>query len=514
MSSMLAFFRFVRPRPRKRKHDPDATQDGQEERAYKRMALEHGIADLDDDHGQTTGRQIRAREVIDLEDNQEERAETPQRLPREILIIEDDDNPQTKGTGSEQDPITLIDWTTGNIILPDDNGACYVIPDDDDVEDGDRHCSDNGDDEHDHDYHDHHFDNDNGNDDVDDDISYPRYNTLSPSWLIMASPSPEAPSQDDNVWTSPSSCRTPSTPLVVMGGEREQSPNDDEILILDDDVDYTYSQDWSTVKREIEEQNPDIGLSKGRGDGFALRTPRPCQTSGIDGSGRCLDGRSRVDDDGLTKDSELLPITPQKAGKSGTKRRVILTEEQKRVRRLDLVNRKTLFYFKHGPRNLRLLRERVARFRQDHAETKGEQECWLYSGAVRRGQRTLSINVRFHDEANPSKTLEYSVNAGYVSMMVDGLMTEEYKKGIIQHAWHASHLCGNWTCTNPRHIVAEAGLVNVDRNWCFHGKKQSCTHSPRCMTHLRIEPQPGTLEHVQAQQRSQPEREVVGDWPY
>lgn len=61
-------------------------------------------------------------------------------------------------------------------------------------------------------------------------------------------------------------------------------------------------------------------------------------------------------------------------------------------------------------------------------------------------------------------------------------LTEIQIAGIIDHAWHASHLCSNSTCLNWRHFWIESGSTNGSRRRCHRiGFRGKYPHFPRCM---------------------------------
>lgn len=70
-------------------------------------------------------------------------------------------------------------------------------------------------------------------------------------------------------------------------------------------------------------------------------------------------------------------------------------------------------------------------------------------------------------------------------LLINDLMTKDQKQGFIDHRWHLSHLCGNWTCFNWHHMTVEPGSINVGRNGCFP-YKNTCKHDPPCMKSKKI----------------------------
>jgi hypothetical protein len=457
----------------------------------KRQASSQEVIDLADDRQDTPlRRQMLGRKVINIEDYQELLpAENQPLAPAKVDLTSGkeiyDGHPETRGSGSKYNPYTFVEWTGDGVIAAVDQGAHFNLVSDDEEE----HVK----------------------------VQRPVSLTRSPSPLFVprslslrCTPRTdlEVHVSDNLGWPSPSSSRTVSPAPTCEGYEEAKYPDDDYIVILDDEDDvsgeYTYSQDWTTVKIEPEDNVSNFSSSRVLEEVAGLPTPASSQESENDMCEKHWNGLRVINNETLARLEEDLPNMPKKAGKLPINLQISLTEDQKLTKKALLVAKKTTFYFQWGPKNLPQLRNRIARFRQDHPENRGKDECWLYSGSVREGQGALETSVIFREEEHPFRRFLYTVNIAYLSMMVDGYMTDEFKYGIIHHAWHASHLCGNWTCTNPRHIIAEDGGYNSGRNPCFHGKNNNCTHSPPCRKHLRVEPQPGTREYFQALKPGEP----------
>ena len=109
-------------------------------------------------------------------------------------------------------------------------------------------------------------------------------------------------------------------------------------------------------------------------------------------------------------------------------------------------------------------------------------DCWLHPSppAARSNGRPMgTIQCVFHwtDSSGNHKLI---VNIGLVTLIVKGQLTEEQMKGYVKESWHLSHLCGNWTCCNWRHMTVESGRINNSRNQCFP-MIGHCSHKPPCM---------------------------------
>lgn len=112
----------------------------------------------------------------------------------------------------------------------------------------------------------------------------------------------------------------------------------------------------------------------------------------------------------------------------------------------------------------------------------GSDDCWLHPSPPpdrRNGRPTGTIQCRFlwKDSSGNHRLM---VNVGFVLLIVQSQLSEEQKQGYVSESWHLSHLCGNWTCCNWRHMTVESGRINNSRNQCFpiHGY---CWHKPPCM---------------------------------
>ena len=117
---------------------------------------------------------------------------------------------------------------------------------------------------------------------------------------------------------------------------------------------------------------------------------------------------------------------------------------------------------------------------------RSDDDCWLHPSpppARRNGRPMGTIQcVFFWTDSSGNHKLR--VNIGFVALIVERQLTEEQKEGYVNESWHLSHLCGNWTCCNWRHMTVECGRTNVSRNKCF-GSVGRCSHEPPCMKHRK-----------------------------
>lgn len=111
-----------------------------------------------------------------------------------------------------------------------------------------------------------------------------------------------------------------------------------------------------------------------------------------------------------------------------------------------------------------------------------KDDCWLHPSpplACRNGRPpgTIQCNFVWKDSVGNHKL---HVNLGMVALVAEHQLTEEQMEGYVNKSWHLSHLCGNWTCCNWRHMTVESGRINNSRNQCFRDATQ-CLHDPQCM---------------------------------
>jgi len=119
--------------------------------------------------------------------------------------------------------------------------------------------------------------------------------------------------------------------------------------------------------------------------------------------------------------------------------------------------------------------------------SEDEGGCWLHpSPPIYKGKATGVISKDFGWYQNGLRHV-LRVNIGIVALLTARQLTTKEKEGYIENAWHLSHLCGNWTCCNWRHLTLEAGRINLDRNVCFK-RSAVCQHVPACMKHLKKDP--------------------------
>ena len=126
------------------------------------------------------------------------------------------------------------------------------------------------------------------------------------------------------------------------------------------------------------------------------------------------------------------------------------------------------------------MESRVDGFNRLFDPKRSEHDCWLFPSPPEvngRPRGTIRITLSWKTE---SDSCSIGVNYGIVALLVEDSLTVKQKEGFIHKAWQLSHLCGNWTCCNPRHFTVESASINIGRNRCFRSRGP-CHHSPACM---------------------------------
>ncbi|KAI9778844.1 MAG: hypothetical protein M1816_003886 [Peltula sp. TS41687] len=129
-----------------------------------------------------------------------------------------------------------------------------------------------------------------------------------------------------------------------------------------------------------------------------------------------------------------------------------------------------------------------------------EENCWIHPHppACRKNGRqagSIQINLSWYEQ-EPHKL---SVNMGLLALLHEEKVTAVQKEGYIREGWHLSHLCGNWTCVNKRHMTVEPANVNISRNACFRRRCFGCRHVPACMKEKKMNPLPRRESEVEVE---------------
>lgn len=438
------------------------------------------------------------------------------RVSREVIVVEDDDDkPTTRGRGSLDDPIIFTQWSTGNLISNSTGGSTIVISDDeeDEVEITSNQARN----------------------------PYQRHSEAAstPSVWHNRDESPLLETQSPGLPTSTindedgseSNEFPPRSPSAIsqttfaegtlslkseyaecdgspLQGEDTDREEEDEYMASEEDEDITREEDEDVGREEDEGV---CGNGEDKEDLFIFenikqvsgRHPWTCAIKEEDESGDELPEFS-FSQDSVSSGNPTTPgssqnmldqLSPSVSRKSTTNPRT--TAGHLGCSRVDessttvglktkdtLKERKRLFWTRYWKTHLVDLQYALHKLYQDTTMAKGD-ECWLYRGPrVYQHTRAVGIFVTF---GHQGRRLTLTINAAYIAMLLAGYMTDSHRQGIIEHAWHASHLCGNFTCLNPRHINAESGSTNGNRNACFNDRCGPCSHDPQCLKHLKVD---------------------------
>lgn len=383
--------------------------------------------------------------------------EWKRRVPKEIVVLEEGDEPATlrKGTGTEDDPITLTEWVTGNVISQIDSRANIVISDDED------------------------------DDSVDQDL-FPR----DSSPLPLEAP---GPSLEEHICDSH---------LSISGSHhdaRSEAPDDgidtDFAIIIDDDDDDDDDNEgdyaelakkiplwtgWYDIVKEEGQEDEAPGLTFSQDSIASERTEAsfsPQGLSNLPDHHPCLELEQASKTIGGQVNQPLDRLQEFRDALEQKKRRIAEKSQQNKVK-------KRLFYYTYGPGQMMdTLKAKMRNIFEHIPEKRSQHDCWIYQGRLPLSKNAIRASLSFKHEG-----ILYKVQShfGFIAMLAEGLMTEKAKEGIIEEQWHASHLCGNWTCVNPRHISPEPGTINSQRNFCLGNANRTCLHIPRCLQQLKI----------------------------
>lgn len=295
--------------------------------------------------------------------------------------------------------------------------------------------------------------------------------------------SPEEEFYDEGYHTAEEELNTQNSNDGISNSDEDEDDADSVsvILIHSDDGEYVFTQGWTEIKEEPMDDVPALSLTQDTLDDSSQDTQSSTQDAAVGAKltpvpqspspGHLPSDPARI----LQHDSESSTASLDK-------------EAAKRERAEKLRRKKQLFWYHYAPNMIDQLRDRLESKRPREMQMNA---CWLYPGRRREKQGALEMSVVFRRAG--TKYL-YQINVGFVALFVDGLLTEEFKQGIVYHAWHASHLCGNWYCTNPRHLIAESGSLNSKRVACMKKAEEPCFHTPRCLKHLQIKEPPAGAE--------------------
>lgn len=437
---------------------------------------------------------------------------TKKSLTRELIVVDEDDTPApSQGSGTQGDPIILGRWVTGNVIAEGMHDGCIVISDDDDDDD-------------------HVQQQETVIIDIDQSSPRPAFsgflpissptrsaqsiaqNTILESTLAGFSVMPQAeksceqradaPSEYNehtSFWEKPeaeSSSRTVSPRVAEYDTQQlndfleteetnECNDEDDDCIIVYEvsNSDHERQPWFFTIKDEEDDIAPcELTSSQVTQSTDTLVTPSSSQqiSSIADPPPRLFESIR------YTEDKEL-PSTPslsENLTKPATWTHLSNKENDASIVKEQLQARKRLFWYTCWKLQRSKLKHQLQLYLQDVEGRRNSEDCWLYKGPkLSKTHHTLRVNVGFRHNG---KLWKLSINLALIGLVLANQMTTEHKEGIINGAWHASHLCGNWTCLNPQHINPEPGPINLSRNRCFADRDGPCSHHPPCLKHLKV----------------------------
>ncbi|KAF2109702.1 hypothetical protein BDV96DRAFT_585204, partial [Lophiotrema nucula] len=354
------------------------------------------------------------------------------------------------GCGSKEDPIRFPAWITGNVIHDDDKQEVVVISD------------------------------------GEDDSENPGYTAIERQASSLNPPRcPSVDSDGDAFWDAPQSQapssagpESPANEVEVETYDNDDEDEEDGIIIVPDESEGELYEafmrsipQWSDlratekVKQELDDEVSLLSSSQETQSIAQPYTPKASQDSRV----------SLVDElSPETFDSWTQLPSKTLTGYSLKKDKLIgspYTQDRK--------SRKRQALYKHVPEQLDRLRNRRERLFDKVTGNRNSSECWLYvDKSIRYRKGTIQIPVQWTERGQTSIT---DLNIGFISMFIEGCMTDRIKEGIINEKWTASHLCGNWLCLNHHHIHAENHETNMSRNPCFADVYESCGHTPPCL---------------------------------
>ncbi|KAF2007542.1 hypothetical protein P154DRAFT_120907 [Amniculicola lignicola CBS 123094] len=394
---------------------------------------------------------------VDEEDHQE--PPKKQKLQSEIVVIDDDEKGARPlvGDGSRNNPFMFGWWSTGDIINQEDDGKMFTVVegDDSDIEVIERR-------------------------------QRPGFRPATPImdlgdfFDVFKENTPTAQEQD----------------LHGEKGDGQEDADVDDGNINDDDDDDDQSvifefeiikppgignTPWivSVKEEDAEDDVPELTCSQTTEASNALRSPSPLLDQDTLNNSRFM----QAEDDPLQTEDGVSRL-PSIGERMVPKRFQVTMNDIPTDRPLTVIEKKEIFFNGLWMQQREALQTTVDRYLSHVEGDLEEEECWLYKGPrlpqLQKRSITLNIGIRCN-----GKRQKISLNFGFVSMLLKDLLTEEQKLGIIQESWHCSHLCGNWTCMNVRHLTAEAGKININRNPCFRNLYGSCEHFPKCRKELK-----------------------------
>ena len=167
---------------------------------------------------------------------------------------------------------------------------------------------------------------------------------------------------------------------------------------------------------------------------------------------------------------------------------------------MSLSDRKRCWIYTPDDRMREKMKEYVYNIYKLFDDSHNAHDCWLHPApppVSRNGRPVGHITCEFiwKDSSGRHRLI---VNFGIVALLIKHHLTTKQMEGYVNQSWHLSHLCGNWTCCNWKHLTVESGPINISRNQCFP-KATHCSHDPPCMKdrkrHFSVTP--ANSSHIQ-----------------
>ncbi|PSN70360.1 hypothetical protein BS50DRAFT_585794 [Corynespora cassiicola Philippines] len=394
----------------------------------------------------------------------------------EIIVVED--TPLVKGNGTAESPIHFLHCVTGNIISRKDNGTVIDIDDSEDEGDSARRPS------------------------LERASRYSQDDELvslrSQSWEGVLHNSDDENESDEefpNLSESTPSRKARSAtweyPDLGVSSNSDTPIQDSESNSCSDDDGSSDDEDFNLHLRPVRQplhKNSRIAHINSENDGgeddeddedeppVLTWSQETVQTEGTD-----------IEDDA----GSLMPAFSTRASHPYEKDQAHLDtidsyalEAPKRMPRseLSVEERKKLFYYSYWESEREHLEGILHGYYLHINANREPDQCWLYTYKF-YNKCCLGTNVPFKHHGKGETVY---VHITVIAKLLEGLLTSAEKDGLVNQSYHASHLCGNWMCLNPRHVKAEPGGTNQERKSCFNHPCRSCFHEPACMTRLQL----------------------------
>lgn len=125
--------------------------------------------------------------------------------------------------------------------------------------------------------------------------------------------------------------------------------------------------------------------------------------------------------------------------------------------------------------------KRIARGFEEHeglqSKSKPTKSCLLLTSPANNKRYTVSLSI--------NSVNKWEMSLGVAILLIEGRLTYEQKKGLIDLNWVTSHLCSNWNCATHEHTTVESRAANSLRHTCFANGSCTGPHRPRCLIRMK-----------------------------